>query len=80
MPVYIMSKGIFIRIDEELLKRFSEVAKSMGLSRSEAIRKAMEAFIAMNTSKSETFTRKIRGIVKSKFSSKELEEIYTVSR
>ena len=27
-----MGKGIFVRVDEELLERFNEVAKSMGLT------------------------------------------------
>lgn len=40
-----MSKGIYFRIDESLLEKLDEVAKSMGLSRSEAIRLAIENFI-----------------------------------
>lgn len=78
--VYILRKGIFIRVDEGLLKRFNEVARTMGLTRSEAIRRAMETFIAIHTKNKTTQTRKVRGIVYSKFSLKELEEIYRVSR
>ncbi len=75
-----MGKGIFVRVDEKLLERFNEVAKSMGLTRSEAIRRAMEVFIDINKNTSETYTHRIRGLVKSKFSLKELEKIYRVSR
>ena len=75
-----MGKGIFVRVDEKLLERFNEVAKSMGLTRSEAIRRAMEVFINMNIDTSETYTHRIRGLVKSRFSLQELEEIYRISK
>jgi len=72
------SKVIFIRIDKKLLERLSKVAKSMGLNRSEAIRRAMEMFISMREDFS--YTRRMRGLVKSKFTLKELEEIYHGSK
>ena len=72
------SKGIYIRVDKELLDRFSKVARSMGLNRSEAIRRAMEMFIASGGKSSRT--RRMRGIVKSRFSLKELEDLYQVSK
>ncbi len=75
-----MGKGIFVMVDEELLKRFNEVAKSMGLTRSEAIRSAMEVFINMNINTSETHTHRIRGLVKSKFTLQELEERINLSK
>lgn len=62
-----MGKGIFVRVDEELLERFNEVAKSMGLTRSEAIRRAMEVFIDINKNTSETYTHRIRGWLKASF-------------
>ena len=72
------SVGIYLRVDKELLDRFTRVASALGLSRSEAIRKAMEMFIAVSEGKS--MTSKMRGTVRSKFTLKELEEIYLVSR
>lgn len=76
--VYIGSTGIYLRVDEELLRKFTEVARASGMSGSEAIRKAMEMFIAVN--KGGLMTPKMRGLVKSKITLKELEEAYLVSR
>jgi len=76
--VYMSSVGVFIRIDKELLDKFTRIAESLGMSRSEAIRKAMEMFIEVNSK--ETMTSKMRGLVKSKLSLRELEEAYLVSR
>lgn len=78
MVLYMSSKGIFIRVDERLLEKFSRVARSMGLNRSEAIRRAMEMFIAIQ--EKESYTGRMRGIVKSRLSLKDLEEIYRVSK
>ncbi len=72
------SVGVFIRIDKELLERFTKVAESLGMSRSEAIRRAMEIFIEVNSK--ETMTSRVRGLVKSRLSLKELEEAYLVSK
>ena len=44
------SKGIFIHVDNDLLEKFTKVADSMGLNRSEAIRRAMELFIVSRES------------------------------
>jgi len=70
--------GIYVRVSKELLEEFTKIANALGLSRSEAIRKAMELFIMLQ--KNKTMTSKMRGLVKSKFTLKELEEIYLVSR
>ncbi len=71
------TKGIFIRVERELLERFTRVAESMGLSRSEAIRRAMEAFIEAQTGQS--LTSKMRGLVRgSKLTLRELEEAQQV--
>ena len=72
------SRGIFIRVDDELLEKFTRMAESMGLNRSEAIRRAMELFIASREDSS--LTSRMRGIVKSRFSLRELEELYMVGR
>lgn len=40
-----VSRGIFIRVDEEPLDKFSKVARSTGLNECEAIRRAMEMFV-----------------------------------
>mgnify|MGYP000433291924 CR=1 FL=1 len=70
--------GIYVRVSKELLEEFTKIANALGLSRSEAIRKAMELFIMLQ--KNKTMTSKMRGLMKSKFTLKELEEIYLVSR
>ena len=61
-----------------MLRKFTEVARALGMSRSEAIRKAMEMFITVN--EGSLMTPKMRGLVKSKLTLKELEEAYLVSR
>lgn len=71
-----MTQAIYVRIDEELLRKFDDVARRMGYMRSEAVREAMRKFILATEGASET--RKIRGLVKSKLTLKELEEAYTV--
>jgi len=71
------TKGIFIRVERELLERFTRVAESMGLSRSEAIRRAMEAFIEAQTGQS--LTSEMRGLVRgNKLTLRELEEAQQV--
>ncbi len=75
-----MRKRIYFTVDEDLLEKFTHVAKSMGLSRSEAIRRAMEIFITIHSSDNETFTKRVRGMYKSRFSLSELEEIYMRSK
>lgn len=74
--VYMGSVGIYLRVDRRLLEEFTRVAEVLGMSRSEAIRKAMEMFIAANRGTS--MTSKMRGLVKSKLALRELEEAYLV--
>jgi len=76
--VYMGSVGIYLRVDKRLLERFSKVAEILGMSRSEAIRRAMEMFITVN--EKESMTSRMRGLVKSKLTLRELEEIYWVSK
>lgn len=75
---YMVSRGVFVRVSEELLEEFMSIARSRGLSRSEAIRRAMEEFIIRE--KGVSLTSKMKGLVKSRFSLKELEELYLVSK
>jgi len=72
-----MIKGIYIRVDEELLEKFDKMAKRLGYMRSEALREAMRRFISYME---EGETAKIRGLVKSKLSLEELEEAYMVAK
>jgi len=76
--VYMGSVGIYLRVDKRLLERFSKVAELLGMNRSEAIRRAMEMFITVN--EKESMTSRMRGLVKSKLTLRELEEIYWVSK
>ncbi|OYT48346.1 MAG: hypothetical protein B6U85_02795 [Desulfurococcales archaeon ex4484_42] len=78
MVPYMGSRDIYLRIDEELLKKFTKIAEMLGMSRSEAIRKAMEMFIISKSGKS--ITSRMRELVKSKLTLRELEEIYLVSK
>ncbi|MEM3615116.1 MAG: ribbon-helix-helix protein, CopG family [Candidatus Methanomethylicia archaeon] len=71
-------RGIYVKVKEDVLKEFTKVARSLGLSKSEAFRKAIDNFITVSSG--ETMTTKMRGIVKSKLTLKELEEAYVVSK
>ncbi len=73
-----MAQAIYIRIDEELLRKFDEVAGRLGYTRSEALREAMHRFVSAVGVAQET--KKVRGLVRSKLSLRELEEAYAVSR
>ena len=75
------SSGVYFRVSKELLEEFTRVARSLGLSRSEAIRRAMELFIERYRGDGKTLTGRMRGILKgSKLSSRDLDEIYMVVR
>ncbi len=73
-----VTTGVYVRINRKLLEEFTRLAESLGMSRSEAIRKAMEMFL--ETHRSRTKTSRMRGIVRSKLSLRELEEAYMVFR
>jgi len=71
------ARKVCLRVDEELLEEFTQVARLLGMSRSEAIRKAMEMFIASNRpGRGSSMTARMRGPVRSGLSLKELEEMY----
>jgi len=75
------SSGVYLRVSKDLLEEFTRVARSLGLSRSEAMRKAMEMFINKYRKSDGSLTESMRGLLKgSKFSLKDLEEIYMVIR
>lgn len=74
--VYMGKRGLYVRVDEGLLSEFTRRARALGLTRSEAVRKAMEDFIT--SASNESMTSKMRGFIKSKLSLRELEEAYTV--
>jgi len=68
-------RGLYVRIDEELLRRFAEKARRLGMTTSEALRRAMESFA---TPHGPSMTSRMRGLVKSRLSYEELEEAYSV--
>ncbi len=69
-----MKKGLYIRIEDSLLRGLDRLSAKLGYTRSEAVREAVRRFITTDVEYSET--RKVRGIVKSKLSLRELEEAY----
>jgi len=71
-----MTPQVLVRLDEYLGERLEEMAKSLGVSRAELIRIALRQFLRAEKLK----TDEIRGLVKSRFSLKELEEMYQVGR
>jgi len=75
------SSGVYFRVSKELLEEFTRVARSLGLSRSEAIRRAMELFIERYRGDCKTLTGRMRVMLKgSKLSSRDLEAMYMVVR
>jgi metal-responsive CopG/Arc/MetJ family transcriptional regulator len=76
--VYILKKGLYIRVEDSLLRALDKLSAKLGYTRSEAVREAVRRFIITDIEYSET--RKIRGLVKSKLSLRELEEAYEALR
>lgn len=70
------SVGVYFRVDRELLEKFTRTARLLGMSRSEALRKAMELFLEAHSG--DTVTRRLRGLVESRLSLRDLEEAYMV--
>ncbi len=73
-----VSVGVYIRVDKKFLEEFTKKARSLGMSRSEAIRRAMELFLEASNGMSAT--SKMRGIIKSRLSLKDLEKAYMVHK
>jgi len=67
---------LYVKVEEELLNEFTRRARELGLTRSEALRRAMKAFIA--STGGESVTSRMRGLVKSNLTLRELEEAYMV--
>lgn len=73
-----MKRGLYIRIEDSLVRGLDKLSRRLGYTRSEAVREAVRRFIAADLDYSETHS--MRGIVKSKMSLKELEEAYEAVR
>jgi len=67
---------ISIKIDKRLYGEFTRMLNELGLDKNEIIAKMIEEILLR---KQRTRTSKIRGIVKSKLSLKDLEQAYLVS-
>jgi metal-responsive CopG/Arc/MetJ family transcriptional regulator len=72
------SVGVYVRVDSRLLEEFTRIAHTLGMSRSEAIRKAMELFL--DVYRGESATSRMRGLIRSRLSLEELEEAYLVHK
>ena len=73
-----MSKGVFVRMEDSLLKKLDKLSKKLGYSKSEVIREAVKGYETRVTRGEHT--KKIRGLVKSKLTLDEIEELYSRSR
>lgn len=65
-----------VRLDDSLSEELDRMARSLGVSRAELIRIALRHFLRDK----DLETKRIRGIVSSKLSLKDLEEMYQVGR
>lgn len=73
-----MSSQVLVRLDESLAEELDRMAKSLGVSRAELVRMALRHFLRVR--EGALRTRRIRGMVRSKLSLEELEEMYQVGR
>ncbi|MEX2689239.1 MAG: CopG family ribbon-helix-helix protein [Candidatus Njordarchaeia archaeon] len=64
-----MSKGIFVRMDEDMIKKIDRLAKKLKRTRSDIIRDAVKALLM----REEMMTDKMRGLVKIKL--KDIENL-----
>ena len=64
-----MGKGIFVRMDEDMIKKIDRLAKKLKRTRSDIIRDAVKALLMHE----EMMTDKMRGLVKIKL--KDLENL-----
>ncbi len=71
-----MSPQVLVRLDDSLSEELDRMARSLGVSRAELIRIALRHFLRDK----DLETKRIRGIVSSKLSLKDLEEMYQVGR
>ena len=73
-----MSSQVLVRLDGSLAEELDRMAKSLGVSRAELVRIALRHFLKRE--KRDLKTKQIRGLVKSRLSLEELEEMYQVGR
>ncbi len=73
-----MSSQVLVRLDKSLAEELDRMAKSLGMSRAELVRIALRHFL--RTGRGDLKTKQIRGLIRSKLSLEELEEIYQVGR
>ncbi len=73
-----MSSQVLVRLDESLAEELDKMARSLGVSRAELVRIALRHFLRRR--RGELKTKQIRGMVRSKLSLEELEELYQVGR
>jgi len=71
-----MSPQVLVRLDYSLGEELDRMARSLGVSRAELIRIALRHFLGIEKLK----TRRVKGIVRSKLSLKDLEKMYQVGR
>ncbi len=70
---------VLVRLDKDLYLKLDRLAKVLGVSRAEVMRRALKEYIARRE-RVESKTRKMRGIVKPKISLEELEKLYQSGR
>lgn len=68
-----MRMQVLVRLDEDTAKLLDRVARSLGVSRAEIVRRALRLYLARERGK---MTKRMRGIVKPRLSLEELEELY----
>ncbi len=64
---------VLVRLDEETGRLLDRVARSLGVSRAEVVRRALRMYLARERGR---MTRRMRGIVRPRLSMEELEELY----
>ena len=65
-----------MRLDKSTASKLEKVAKALGVSKAEVMRRALRRYLAEEAN----MTVKMKGIVKSRLSLEELERIYQVER
>jgi len=67
---------VLVRLDKSTASKLEKVAKALGVSKAEVMRRALRRYLAEEAN----MTVKMKGIVKSRLSLEELERIYQVER
>lgn len=66
---------VLVRLDEETYAELERLSRVLGVSKAEVMRRALREYLAR---KGESATKRVRGLVKSRVSLEELEEVYQV--